>query len=100
MDKKETKRKIDLMNIDELREVSGGWAGKGKYTFEEYLRAGIIWRHYWVGKDKYCDRDGNVLTEAQADLLTDRYTLGKREVSREEYDDYMNWKRGQRIVLD
>ncbi|MDQ5983678.1 MAG: hypothetical protein RUMPE_00702 [Eubacteriales bacterium SKADARSKE-1] len=37
MDKDGIKKKIDSMNVEELREIAGGWPiFKDAYTFEDY----------------------------------------------------------------
>lgn len=100
MDKSDIKKKIDSMSIEELREIAGAWPGSDRHTFMQYLDAGVIWRHYWFGKDLYCDKQGNAMTQGEAEWMVKLHGDGKKivnatdhVVSQADYDLFERYKR-------
>lgn len=87
MDKKEIKKKIDSMSVDELREIAGGWPLQGGYSFTEYEDAGVIWMHYWLGNDKYYNmKTKKLISATTANQMVGLTKSGMVVLSSEDYD--------------
>lgn len=73
----EKKQNFESINEDNLENVNGGYAGKDRFTLEEYNEAGISHQHNIWSKDKYIYK-GKPITQREAEAIATVYYYKKK----------------------
>ena len=73
----EKNQNINKINNEKIENVSGGFAGKDKYSFSEYSEAGVSHEHNIWSKDQYAYK-GKKISQKEATQITDAYFIKKK----------------------